>query len=182
MISTLFGKKKISEDRLANVVVNSIVRSVEQGFPLIAAEFNEAPEFVQSPEIHELEDKPFANVVMAGNLIEIAPHLSAGQDRRLINLAIAKFAKTQGEPTIEMEERIRSTQSLIKRVNSPSKVTLYGMSKALFHQYDLYQFQEDYFKDLKAPNPILLKRLNALMEHFLFGGEELCDQFRITSR
>lgn len=181
MISTLFGKKKISEEKLANVLVNSIVHSVEHGFPLIAAELNEAPEFIASPEIHELEDKPFAMVIMAGNLMEIAPHLNAGQDRRLISMAVSKFARTQGEPSIEMEERIRSTQSLIKRVNAPSKVTLYGMSKALFHQYDLYQFQEPYFKDLKAPNPILLKRLNDLMEHFLFGGDELCDQFRITS-
>jgi len=181
MISTLFGRKKISEDKLANVLVNSVVRAIEPGFPLIAEELNEAPEFIQSPDIHELEAKPFALIIMAGNLMEIVPHLNAGQDRRLTTLAVSKFAVTQGEPTIEMDERIRSTQALIKRVNAPSKVTLYGMSKAIFAQYDLYQFQEPYFRDLKAPNPVLLKRINDLLENFLFCGEELCEQFRITS-
>ena len=179
MISTLFGKKKISEDKLANVLVNSVVRSVELNFALVAEELNEAPEFISSPEIHALEDKPFSSIVIAGNLIEIVPYLNAGQDRRLVNLATSKFAITQGEPSIDMEERIRSMQSLIKRLNAPSKVTLYGMSKALFHQYDLYQFQEPYFKDLKAPNPILLKRLNKIMECFLFANEEFSEQFRI---
>ncbi len=180
MITTIFGKKKISVDKLANVLVNAVVRSMEHGFPLISAELNEAPEFLTCPDIHILEEKPFSTILLAGNLIDITPHLNAGQDWLLVSLAIEKFARTQGEPSIEMEERIRSTQSLIKRGNAPSKVTLYGMSKALFHQYDLYQFQEPYFRDLKAPNPVLLKRVNNLMEHFLFSGEELCDQFRIT--
>ena len=132
MISTLFGKKKISEDKLANVLVNAIVRSVEMNFRFVAEELNEAPEFLNSPDNHALEDKPFSSIVMAGNLIELVPYLSAGQDRRLVDLAVSKFAVTQGEPKIDMEERIRSMQSLIKRLNAPSKVTLYGMSKALF--------------------------------------------------
>lgn len=181
MITAIFGKKKISEDKLANVLVNAVVRAVDLSFPLVAEELNEAPEFLQCPDIHELEDKPFSNILLAGNLIEIVPYLSAGQDRKLVDLATSKFAKTQDCSTAEMADTVRDTQSLIKKLNSPSKVTLYGMSKAIFHEYDLYQFQEPYFKDLKAPNPILLKRLNRIMENFLFVDEEFCERFKLSN-
>ena len=49
MIGTLFGKKKITEDRLANVFVNALLELVDQGFPDVAAELNEAPDLSGPP-------------------------------------------------------------------------------------------------------------------------------------
>ncbi|MFZ1333104.1 MAG: hypothetical protein WAR83_12990, partial [Flavobacteriales bacterium] len=83
MIATLFGKKKITEDKLANVFVNAILELAENGFPAIAAELNEAPEFLVSPDIKENDDIPFTMVVLAGNLIEMKNMLGPGLDKRM---------------------------------------------------------------------------------------------------
>jgi len=67
----------------------------------------------------------------------------------------------------------------MKRVNSPSKTTLYGMSKAIFHKYALNDFQDNYFKRMNTPNPIFLKRLDELMQHFLFNWEVFLKKYRV---
>ncbi|MBK9061267.1 MAG: hypothetical protein IPL81_15870 [Flavobacteriales bacterium] len=49
MIGTIFGKKKISEDKFANVFVNAVLRLTEEGYPMVVAELEEAYEFVTRP-------------------------------------------------------------------------------------------------------------------------------------
>ena len=45
------SKRKLSEEQVACVFVNTTFESVEQGWPEIAAFLNEAPGFVQSPNL-----------------------------------------------------------------------------------------------------------------------------------
>jgi hypothetical protein len=54
------------------------------------------------------------------------------------------------------------------------------MSKAVFHKFDLFRCQDQYFRDMKAPNPIVLKRLNQLMAFCLWDWAEVLDEFKIT--
>ena len=75
---------------------------------------------------------------------------------------------------------IKAIQSHMTRLNAPSKNTIYAMGKVLFHQYDLFCFQDTYFREMKAPNPIVLKRLNGLMSYFTFDWAEVQDQFKIV--
>ena len=42
MITALFGKKRITEEKLANVLVNAVLEMGAEGFPLVVAELNEA--------------------------------------------------------------------------------------------------------------------------------------------
>ena len=49
MIATLFGRKRITEDKLANVFVNTVLEMGTEGFPVVVAEMNEAPEFEVAP-------------------------------------------------------------------------------------------------------------------------------------
>lgn len=180
MIGTLFGRKKITEEKLANSFVNTILELVHDGFPTVAEELNGAPEFSSSPHIDPVEEGPFALIVLAGNLMEAPRHLESGQDRRLFSLAISKFCNAFGLRASELELEIHALQQFMERVNHPSKNAVYAMSKAIFHKYDLFRCQDDYFRELKAPNPIVLKRLNGLMGFFLWNWEEFCAEYRVT--
>lgn len=181
MISTLFGKKKVSEDKTATIFVNAVLRLTEEGFPVVVEELVESPEFTEPPVFGPGDDELFARIVLAGNLLELPGHLDAGQDRRVTTLAISKFAEVFGRPAAEMEQDVNDLKSVMGRLNHPSRNTVRAMGKAVFHQYDLYRIQESYFRDLKAPNPIILKRLNGLMNWMLWDWKEYQDQFRITT-
>jgi hypothetical protein len=180
MIATLFGKKKITEDKLSNVFVNAVLELVEQGFPAIAAELNEAPEFVVSPNLSEKDNDAFALAVLAGNLIEMQRALGPGLDRRMHALAVSKFASATGRSSADLEVEVRALQSQMERLNFPSKNTVYAMGKMIFHQYDLYCFQDVYFREQRSPNPVVLKRLNGLMGYFLWSWTEVQEQYRIV--
>ncbi len=182
MIGTLFGKKKITEDRLANVFVNALLELVDQGFPDVAAELNEAPELSGAPVIDPANDGPFLMVVLAGNLLELNRQLDSGLDRRITAMVLGKFAEISGTRASDLERGVTSMKAMMARLNHPSKNTVYAMSRAIFHQYDLFGHQADeYFRDKREPHPVTLKRLNGLMGFFLWDWENFHEHYRITS-
>lgn len=180
MIATLFGKKRITEERLANVFVNAVLELTEHGFPTVAAEINESPEFSACPNVASTDTGGFALIVLAANLMEAQRILGPGVDKRVAALAMSKFAQATGLGTAELEREMRALQSQMERLNFPSKNTVYAMSKVIFHRYDLFCFQDSYFREMKAPNPIILKRLNGLMGYFIWNWTEVNEQYRIV--
>lgn len=180
MIATLFGKKKITEEKLSNVFVNAVLEFTEQGFPAMAAELNESPEFVVPPNLNGSADGDFALILLAGNLMEMERVLGPGLDRRMYSLSISKFAQAVGRTASDVEPEVRALRSKMEKLNFPSKNTIYAMGKVLFHRYDLYCFQDVYFREQRAPNPIILKRINGLMNFFLFNWAEVQEQYRIV--
>jgi hypothetical protein len=181
MITTLFGRKKISEEKLANAVVNAVLEITDQGYPTIVEELVDAPEFVARPVFGPGDDELFALIILAGNLLDAPKHLPAGQDRRFVSYSISKFAAAMGGSASELELEVVALQHFMERINHPSKNTVYAMSKAVFHKYDLFQFQDPYFRSMKAPNPIVLKRLNQLMAFCLWDWAEVLDGWKVTS-
>ncbi len=179
MIATLFGKKKITEEKLANVFVNAVLELTEHGFPAVAAEINESPEFATSPNIAETDDNGFALIVLAANLMEAQRILGPGVDKRIAARAVSKFAQATGIGVPDLEREVHTLQSQMERLNFPSKNTVYAMGKVFFHQYDLFCFQDSYFREMKAPNPIILKRMNGLMGYFIWNWTEVNEQYRI---
>lgn len=180
MIATLFGKKKLSEDKLANVFVNAVLDLTTEGFPAVAAELNESPEFVIAPGISETNDRAFAVVVLAGNLMEMQRVVGPGLDRRLYAMSISKFAQAMEMSTTELEQEVKALRDRMERLNFPSKNTVYAMSKVLFNEYDLFCFQDTYFREQRSPNPIILKRMNGLMGYFLWNWSEVLEQYRVV--
>ena len=180
MITALFGKKKLSEDKLANIFVNAVLELTAGGFPAVAAELNESPEFEVSPGLDEEDDRSFALVVLTGNLIEMQRVVGPGLDRRLQSLAISKFAQAMDTTCTGLEEEVKALRDRMDRLNFPSKNTVYAMSKVLFHAYDLYCFQDAYFREQRTPNPIIQKRLNGLMGYFIWNWSEVLDQYRVV--
>lgn len=52
-----------------------------------------------------------------------------------------------------MEEQVRALRSKMDRLNFPSKNPVYAMGRALFTEYELFCFQDSYFREMKQPNP-----------------------------
>ncbi len=180
MIATLFGKKKITEEKLSNVFVNAVLEFTAQGFPALAAELNESPEFIVSPNLKEADDVDFALIILAGNLMEMQKIIGPGLDRRIYSLSVSKFAQAIGRTGSDLELEVRALQSNMDRLNFPSKNTVYAMGKAVFHRYDLYCFQDVYFREQRSPNPIILKRINVLMGYFIWNWAEVQEQYKIV--
>ena len=180
MLATLFGRKRISEEKLANAVVNAVFELTEQGYPTVVEELQDAPEFIARPVFGPGDDELFALIVLAGNLMDAPKRLPAGQDRRFVSFAISKFAAALGHSASELELEVVALQHEMDRINHPSKNTVYAMSKAIFHKYDLFRYQDPYFRSLKAPNPIVLKRLNQLMAYCLWDWAAVLDEWKVT--
>lgn len=80
----------------------------------------------------------------------------------------------------DVEQEVRSLQHQMDRLNHPSKNTVYAMGRVLFSKYDLFCFQDSYFREMRSPNPIILKRLNGLMGYFIWSWSEVNDQYRVV--
>lgn len=177
---TLFGKKKMEVNRVANIFINALIDTVEKGFPEVAALINESPEFVISPEINEEHSDLFLMIVIAGNLVEVPTHLDAKTDTKFIQEVNSQLAYTFGMEPGDLQHVIQEYQSFMSRVNFPSKNTQYAMSKAVFHKYKLNDFQDNYFKNMNSPNPLFLKRLDEVMEHFLWNWSSMKEKYQIV--
>jgi hypothetical protein len=80
-----------------------------------------------------------------------------------------------------MEEKINKYTSFISRVNHPSKNILYGMSKAVFFKFKLGQYQDDYFAQLNTPNPIFLKKIDTLIENYIWDWKTVFEKIKIST-
>lgn len=177
----IFGKKKVKEDVVANIFVNTILNTIDNGFNDIVDIINDAPEFIKSPAITQENDDAFVLIVIAANLNYIPQHLKEYQDDRMIQLIITKFSNAFDVEESRLKEVITNYQTYLSKVNHPSKNTLYAMSKAVFGKYQLNQFQDEYFKNMNSPNPMFLKRLDEVMENFLWNWDTYTQKNQLTN-
>ena len=61
---TIFGRKKVTTDRVAHIFAHNIVETVESGFEDVAGFINDSPEFVVSPNIAPVMIKKLAMVLI----------------------------------------------------------------------------------------------------------------------
>lgn len=176
---TLFGKKKLTEEKVANVFVNAIQVMIDQGFDDVVGLVNDSPEFLQPPNMDNEQIGPFTMIVLSGNLQEIPKHFAAGQDKRITELILEKFAALYDMEKMELAKLVGETRKFMSRKNHPSKNTVIGMSKAMFCKYKLNDFQEDYFKNLHAPNPIVIQRLKDALENFMWDWKTITEKYKV---
>lgn len=177
----LLVKKKIDSNKLANVFVNSLVEVVENGFDDISAMINDDPAFVKDPAINQSKSDDFLLIVMVGNLRYLDAHFDAEEAKEIRGNIIEKFAQIYTVEVRDFEKIVNEYDQLISRVNHPSKNTLYGMSKALFHKLNLNDFQESYFKSMNAPNPLFLKRMDEIMTNFLWDWDAFFKKHKLQT-
>ena len=176
----IFGRKKIGEDQLSQIFINAMWKMSAEGFPEVAALLNDDPEFEVSPELDIHDHTRFFFIVVSGNL-KYLPHRLDGAHSRFVIMKIYEvLANTFDTSAGSIEKHIKKLQGEMCRLNHPSKNTLYAMSKLFFQEYDLYQYQEKYYRSILAPNPVILKRLDAIMQSYLWDWETISEEFRIV--
>jgi hypothetical protein len=176
----IFGKKKVKENVVANIFVNTILNTIDSGFIDVVGVINDAPEFTTSPNLTINNDDAFVLIILAANLNYIPANLKNQQDERLKQLIITKFSNAFGVEEEQLKEVIGNYQCYLAKVNHPSKNTRYAMSKAIFGKYHLNQFQDEYFQNMNSPNPMFLKRLDEVLESFLWNWDTYTDKFHIV--
>lgn len=177
----IFGKKKIKEDIVSNIFINTIFNTIDKGFPEIVGLINDAPEFETSPAISPYDVDQFTLIVFAGNLQYISSYFNDDQGDRIIDAVLLKLSRVFETSEDNLSRVIDEYQCYLSKVNHPSKNTLYAMSKAVFGKYELNQFQDEYFKNMNSPNPMFLKRLDEAMANFKWNWEAFTQKHQINS-
>ena len=142
MFNTIL-KKKLSDNQVANIFINALFDSVDSGWGEIATMINEDPAFVTTPGVNSADSGKFGLIIITANISLLESTFEVEQASRIEKLVFQKLAKIYGMGELEFENLIRSYQSFISRVNHPSKNMIYGMSKGVFHKYNLNKITEN---------------------------------------
>lgn len=178
MFDILF-KKKLSESKLAEYFVGSVFHLVDSGFDDVIEIIKYDTSFERVPNLDHVSDDEFLMIVLAGNLYYVPGHFNDYQDVRILDAIYKHLGEAFSMSAQDVKSLVRNYQSYFKRINHPSKNTHYAMSKAVFFKYNLNAYQEEYFRKMETPNPMLLKRLDELMANFLFSWEDVRKNFKI---
>jgi hypothetical protein len=172
-------KRRLTDDQIANLFVNVLMEAIDLSFDDIAHGINEDIAFETEPAIEAIGLGHFVFIVFAANVSLVQSTFDAAHAAQIERLIIQKIANIYEMPIEEAGRQLKDFQSFINRVNHPSKNLVYGMSKAIFAKYELHEFQDEYFKSLKAPNPLFIKRLNEVMENFLWDWDAFFAKYKI---
>jgi len=177
---TLFGKKRLTEEKVANVFVNAIQTTIDEGFESVVGLIKDSPEFITKPKISEDQSGPFTMIVLAGNLQSIPIYFDGDQDQRIIEHVLEKFSALYEMDKMELAKMVGETRKFMAQKNHPSKNTLNAMAKAIFCRYELNAYQDEYFRGLHAPNPIFIQRLKEALECFIWDWKPITEKFKIV--
>ena len=179
MLATLFGKKRLTDKQVADMIVGSIVNSVDTSFCDVADFINEAPEFVSSPNVPHNHSDKFLLIVLAANVTRITKHFSTEEEHVLRRNITNSFAEMYGITPAELSKHLDDNIHLLYRVKERSSNIVYAMSKSVFHKYKLGSYQEKYFKEMNTPNPVFLRRMDQVMKNYLFNWEAFLDKYKM---
>jgi len=178
----MFGtilRKKVSDQKLANIFINGIFHSVDNGFSVVSEFINEDPSFIVSPCVNSKDSYEFSLIVFVGNLTFLENSFDPAQADRVETLIYEKLANIYGMSKAEFKSLVKDYRSLISRLNHPSKNMIYGMSKAIFDKYSLYNFQDEYFRRMQTANPLFLKRMDEIIENFIWDWDNFFKKYKL---
>ena len=173
------SKRKLTDEQVANIFVNTSFETVEAGWPEVASLLNMMPEFEKSPDLKSEDYGKFLMIVVAANLSHVPKYFANGVDRAIIKRCVAKFSRALGVPKDKFANKIKEFRSFMKEVNKPSKNTTTAMTRAVIYKYSLIDCQDAYFRDMNVPNPIIQKALRDLMVSFIWDWDEISDNYRV---
>lgn len=179
MLGTLI-RKKLSDNQVANIFINAIFDTVDNGFPEVAQMINEDVAFVTAPGIMGNQSGEFGLIVIIGNLNFLESTFEPNQAVRIEELIVGKLAAIYDMDLLSFRKLIKDYKSFMSRVNHPSKNVVYAMSKAIFFKYNLNECQDEYFKKLNTPNPLFLKRMHEVVNSFIWNWDAFFKRYRIN--
>ncbi|WP_027420492.1 hypothetical protein [Crocinitomix catalasitica] len=173
-------KRKLNSNTLANVFVNAIIEATDQGYEEVTQLILTDAAFITEPTIKPGSNDQFLFIVLVGNLRFLDQHFNPVEAKEIRQHIIQKFANIYEMNEYDFEKMIGELDQFVSRVNHPSKNTLYGMSKAVFHKFNLNDHQEDYFKSLTTPNPLFLKRMDEILNNFIWDWDVFFKKYRLN--
>ena len=84
-------RRKLTEEQVAALFVETTFETVEQGWPEIAAFLNASPVFIQRPNLDEEDYGRFLMIIVSANLQLIPKHFDSGIDRQIIQHICSKY-------------------------------------------------------------------------------------------
>jgi hypothetical protein len=178
MLSALM-KKKLSANQMSNVFINGLVEVIKSSYPVFSEIVNDDTAFVTSPNLGKDHQTTFAFIVFAANLNRLESSFDPEHAAEVETEILFKLSKYFGQNLPEFKAEMKEYQKFINKINHPSKNLVYGMSKALFAKYELHNFQDEYFKRLAAPNPLFLKRMDELMQLFIWDWDAFFKKYKL---
>ena len=181
-LSNMFGsilRKKVSSNKLANVFINGLFDATEHGFPIVAEFINEDSSFSASPNVDPNDHHEFSLIVLIGNMNLLESTFDGQQADEVERLIYDKLAKAYGTSVFEFKALVKDYRQLMSRLNHPSKNVIYSMSKTIFDKYTLYNFQDEYFRRMQVPNPLFLKRMDEMMENFIWDWDAFFKKYKV---
>ena len=173
------SKRKLTDEQVANIFVNTSFETVELGWPEVSSLLNVMPEFEKAPELDPEDYGRFLMILVAANLSHVPKHFENGVDRAIIKRCVAKFALALGVHKDKFAKKVKEFKAFMKDVNKPSKNTTTAMTRAVIYKYGLIECQDAYFRDMNVPNPIIQKALRDVMVNFIWDWDEISDNYRV---
>jgi len=182
MLSKLFGKKKLKEEKIAQVFVDTINSTALEGFPTLADYINHETEFKVRPNISPKQAEWFLYIVFAANLYNLKRYFPSEQLNRMRLLIIDEFiASLEGRHEDETLENINNYEAFIRQLKTPTDELEKVISKAVFYKYNLNQYQIEHFQKLNAPNPVVVKSLSEVTGNFIWNWEDVLQKYKLVA-
>ncbi|MCF8257700.1 MAG: hypothetical protein K9J06_09110 [Flavobacteriales bacterium] len=176
---TIF-KKKVSEEKVAELFVNIVFNAVDSSFEDVAELINNDINLVERPTVASDDTDNFLLVIIAGNYRLLEDYFDDGQDDRIRALVVKRLASVYEIPEDRMQKVIDDMLGFFQKINFPSKNIHYAMSKAVFYKYDLAKYQKEYFRNLSSPDPIFLKHLDEIIDQFIIRWDHFTEKYKIA--
>jgi hypothetical protein len=175
---SIFTRKKITDETLANIFVNGVLKLAQEGFKDLSELINNDLDLIGSPSIKSEDFDKFALIVFTANVNTFSDYFNALEQMRMQDLIYSKLSMALNMSKSDLKTQKNKISELFNSLNHPSKNVKYAMSKTIFHLYDLYGYQDEYFKNLKVANPVALKKLNETMDHFIWDWDSILKRYK----
>ena len=180
MFATLFVKKRITHQKLAKKFVHITLNAIDNTYTdFLDAIYNDS-ELISRPKLNYEDPNVLMNIIIAGNIKFFERILSSHEEKAITNAIIEQMSDVFEMDFRDMKDQLEKYSSFISRVNHPSKNILYGVSKAVFFKFKLGNYQEEYFAQLNTPNPVFLKKIDTLVENYLWDWETVFEKNKIV--
>ena len=178
MLKSIF-RKKVTDEQLANIFVNGILEVIDKGFVEVKSLMEEDPSFIFPPDLSNATDGHFTMIVIVGNMDLFEKAIPVERIDSLKLLIYSRLADSFQMEKNQFIAHFKEYKTFMNRVNHPSKVVLYSMSKGMFFKYKLNQYQDKFFKNMDTANPLFLKRMDEIMKNFIWNWEVFLKRYRI---
>ena len=181
-IFSLLGKKRLKEQHVARVFVNTVNELAETAFPSVAEFLNEAPELETCPNIKKDQIEWFLYTVFSANLFNLKFYFEAEQLNRMRILVIDEFITTiQDRDQDIVLEHINIYEDYLKGLDRQFGDLNKAMAVAIFNKYNLSKCQVDHFQKINSPNPIIVKSIEEITNNFIWNWNDFFEKYRMTA-